>query len=194
MRIGIGREAHAHPVGALYDVSVLSRRVEDDDLVFGVCEDGVEDLALDGEGLARPRLAADEAHGTRQQLAVAHDEVARLLGLPVVAAALLVELLAREGHLHGDLTGSKMAGDADMVPPERKHGVQRLLLPVVQRYDAERVSLCDGNYLLDLAIKLVERVRIGVHESRVDEEPLVLVAQEVQKLLCLLLRVAKLRR
>lgn len=96
---------------------VLARGVEDDDLVIGVSEDGVLNLALDGERLAGAGLARDEAHGARQALAVAEHEVRGLLVLAVVAAARLRELLGREGHLYGDLGGGHHAGDLHVAVP-----------------------------------------------------------------------------
>ena len=114
--------------------------------------------------------------------------------MPVVAPALLVELKRCEGHLHGDLSCGEIAGDVDVVHAERQHRVQSLALAVVERLDSERVSLPDRDDLLDLALKRIDRIRIGVDEACVGEEALVLVAKEVQELFCLLLGVAQFRR
>ena len=43
-----------------------------------------------------------------------------------------------------------------MVHAERQHRVQSLALAVVERLDAERVSLPDGDDLLDLALKRIK--------------------------------------
>ncbi len=191
---GIRSEADVAPGAAPDEGGVLAGGVEDDDLVLREGEDRVEDLALHRERLARARLAADEAHGAREPFAVAYHEVSRLLGLAVVAAALLVELLGGEGHLHRDLPGGEVARDVHVVASQGEHGVERGLLAVVEAHDPERVALGDGCHLLHLAVELLERVRVGVDETGVDEQPLVLVAQEVEELLGLLLGIAQLGR
>ena len=156
-------------------------------------EDGIRDLPLDGEGLAAAGLSANEAHRARKESSVADDEVSRLLGLAVVTAAGLVQLLACERHLHGDLAGRQVPEDVDVVVAQGKNRVERLALPQVERLHAQRVALGDAHDLLDLPVELLQGRRIGVDEARVAEEPLVLVPEEVEELLGLLLRVAELR-
>ncbi len=176
------------------EVAVLAGRVEDHDLVLGVREHGVGYLALHREALARAGLAAHEAHGARQALAVAQHQVPALPGLPVVASARLVEALAGEGHLHGHLPRGEVAAHGDVVVPEREHRVESLALPEVERLEADRAALRDARHLLDAAVELLEAVGPGVDEARVDEQALGLVAQEVEQLLGLLLREAQLGR
>ena len=52
-----------------------------------------------------------------------------------------------------------------MVHAERQHRVQSLALAVVERLDAERVSLPDGDDLLDLALKRINSIGVGVDEA-----------------------------
>ena len=81
-----------------------------------------------------------------------------------------------------------------MVAPQGEHGVERVLLAVVEPDDPEGVPLGHGDHLLHLAVELLQAVGVGVDESCVYEEALVLVAQEVQELFRLLLGVPKLGR
>lgn len=171
---------------------VLPGGVEDDDLVLGVSEDGVLYLALDGKRLAGAGLARDEAHGARQALAVAEHEVGGLLVLAVVAAARLRELLGREGHLYGDLSGGHHAGDLHVVVPERQHRVQALALPEVERVGLDGVSARGRYDLHHLVVQLLARGRVGVDEARVDVEALVAVLQVVEEVFGLLLGVLEL--
>ena len=90
--VRIGREPDVHAAEGLDEISVLASGVEDDDLVLRIGEHCIGDLAFHREGLPGTGLAADEPHGTCELLAVADNEVARLLRLPVIAPALLVEL------------------------------------------------------------------------------------------------------
>ena len=128
-RVGSRRKADVRSPQGADEVAVLSGRVEDDHLVAGMREDGIRDLPLDGEGLAAAGLSANEAHRARKESPVADDEVSRLLGLAIVTAAGLVQLLAGERHLHGDLAGRQVPEDVDVVVAQGKHRVERLALP-----------------------------------------------------------------
>ena len=193
VRVGVGGEPYALAAVRLDDGGVLPRGVEDDDLVVGVGEDGVLYLALDREGLARPGLAGDEPHGARQLLAVAKHQVRRLLVLAVVAAALVRELLRREGHLDGHLRRRHHARDLDVVVAERQDGVQPLPLPVVEGVRLDGVAPRGRHDLHHLVVELVAGSGVGVDEARVHVEALVLVLEVVEQVLGLLLRVLELR-
>ena len=181
VRARIRCEAYRLPSVSGDDGAVLSGRVEDDDLVLGIGQDGVLYLALDAEGLAGSRLARHESHGAREVLAVAQHQVAALLVLPVVSAAILGELLGGEGHLDGDLGGRHHAGHLHVVVSERQHRVHALALAVVERPDLDRVAPAGGDDLQHLVVEFLARRRPGEHEARVYEEPLVLVLQVVEQ-------------
>ncbi len=193
-RVGVRREAYAGAARGLHDRRVLARRVEDDYLVVGIGQDSVHDLALDAEALARARLAADEPHGARELLAVADDEVARLLGLAVVAAAFLVELLGGEGHLYGDLRGRHVARNLHVVKPQRQDRVHALALAVRKRLHLDGALARRRHDLAGLVVEGLCRVRVGEHEARVGEQALVLVLELVEELFGLLLGVRELGR
>ena len=193
-RVGVRREANAGPACGLHHRRIFSCGVEDDHLVVGIGQNRVHDFALDAEALARAGLAADEAHGARQLLSVADDEVARLLGLAVVAAALLVELLGGKRHLYGDLGGGHVAGHVHMVEPQRQDRVHALALPVRQRLDLDGALAGSRHDLAGLVVEGLRRVRISEHEPRVGEQALVLVLQLVEELFGLLLRMGELGR
>ena len=192
VRVRVGGEPYALPAVRLDHGGVLPGGVEDDDLVLGVREDGVLYLALDGERLPRSGLAGDEAHGAREPLPIAQDEVRRLLVLPVVASSLVRELLRREGHLYGHLRGGHHPGNLDVVVPEGEYGVQALALAVVEGVRLDRVAPRRRHDLHHLLVEPLPRRRVRVHEPRVDVEPLVLVLEMVEQVLRLLLRVFEL--
>ena len=81
-----------------------------------------------------------------------------------------------------------------MVSSEREDRVERGALTEIETRHGNGVALCDGRHLRDLSVKGLERVGVGVDESRVLEEVLVLVAKEVEKLFGLLFCVADLGR
>ena len=176
--------AHAEVVGgaavALGDGRVLTGAVDDVNLVRRVGEDGARHLGLGEHALARAGLAADEAHGAGQLLAVAHDEVAGVLVLAVVVAARIVKLLRGEGHEDGDLRGGEHAADFDMVVTEGQHGVESPALPVVVGVHLDGVLPRGGDDAHDLSVELLLALRVGVNQAGEDVEALVLVLQVVQ--------------
>ena len=190
--------AHAEVVGgaavALGDGRVLTGAVDDVNLVRRVGEDGARHLGLGEHALARAGLAADEAHGAGQLLAVAHDEVAGVLVLAVVVAARIVKLLRGEGHEDGDLRGGEHAADFDMVVTEGQHGVESPALPVVVGVHLDGVLPRGGDDAHDLSVELLLALRVGVNQAGEDVEALVLVLQVVQHVLGLLLGVLEFLR
>lgn len=190
--------AHTEVVGgaavALGDGRVLTGAVDDVNLIRGVGEDGARHLGLGEHALARTRLAADEAHGAGQLLAVAHDEVAGVLVLAVVVAARIVKLLRGEGHEDGDLRGGEHAADFDMVVAEGQHGVESPALPVVVGVHLDGVLPRGGDDAHDLSVELLFALRVGVDKAGEDVEALVLVLQVVENVFCLLLGIFKLLR
>ena len=193
-RVGVRGEAYAGPARGLHNRRILACRIEDDHLVVGIREKRVHDLALDAEALSRARLAADEPHGARELLAVADDEVARLLGLAVVAAAFLVELLGGEGHLYGHLGGRHVARYLHVVESQRQDGVHALALAVRKRLHLDGALARRRHDLTGLVVEGLWRVRVGEHQPRVGEQALVLVLELVEELFGLLLGVRELGR
>ena len=114
-RAGVWREHGAGAAELDGHVAVLVCGVGDDDLVVWVGQPRVADLALGAEALAAARLAAVDAHGAVQLLAVEQHQVQRVAVLAVVAAALLAQLQCCEGALDGDLVGEHEAGDVHVV-------------------------------------------------------------------------------
>ena len=79
-----------------------------------------------------------------------------------------------------------------MVVPEREDGVHALALAVIEGVGLDRVLTRGRNDLVDLIVQFLPGRRVGVNESRVDEQPLVAVLEVVEKVLCLLFRVLEL--
>ena len=181
----------AVPVG---DGGVFARAVDDVDFVGGVGEDRAGHLGLDEHALAGAGLAAHEAHGAGQLLPVADHEVPRMLVLPVVVAALVVQLLRGEGHKDGDLRGGEHAADLHMVVPQGEDRVEATALPVVVGVHFDGRLAGHRNDAHDLLIQLLLAGCVGVDEAGEHVEPLVLVLQVVQHVLGLLLGVLQLLR
>ena len=190
--------AHAEVVGgaavALGDGRVLTGAVDDVNLVRGVGEDGAGHLGLGEHALARTGLAADEAHGACQALAIAHDEVAGVLVLAVVVSTGVVKLLRREGHEDGDLRGGEHAANLDMVVAEGQHGVETATLPVVVGVHLDGVLTGRGDDAHDLSVELLLALRVGVNQAGEDVEALVLVLQVVENVFRLLLGILEFLR
>ena len=130
-RVGANAEVVGGAAVALGNGRVLTGAVDDVNLVRRVGEDGAGHLGLGEHTLARTGLAADEAHGACQALAIANDEVAGVLVLAIVVSTGIVKLLRREGHEDGDLRGGEHAAYLDVVVAEGQHGVEAPALPVV---------------------------------------------------------------
>ena len=190
--------AHAEMVGGaavtVGDGRVLTGAVDDVNLVRRVGEDGAGHLGLGEHALARTRLAADEAHGAGQLLAVAHDEVAGVLVLAVVVAARIVKLLRGEGHEDGDLRGGEHAADFDMVMAEGQHGVEAPALSVVVGVHLDGVLPRGGDDAHDLSVELLFALSVGVNQAGEDVEALVLVLQVVENVFRLLLGILEFLR
>ena len=190
--------AHAEMVGGaavtVGDGRVLTGAVDDVNLVRRVGEDGAGHLGLGEHALARTRLAADEAHGAGQLLAVAHDEVAGVLVLAVVVSTGIVKLLRREGHEDGDLRGGEHAANLDVVVAEGQHGVEAPALSVVVGVHLDGVLPCGGDDAHDLSVELLFALSVGVNQAGEDVEALVLVLQVVKDVLRLLLGILEFLR
>ena len=190
--------AHAEVVGgaavALGDGRVLTGAVDDVNLVRGVGEDGAGHLSLGEHALARTGLAADEAHRACQALAIAHDEVARVLVLAVVVSTGIVKLLRREWHEDGDLRGGEHTADFDVVVAEGQHGVETPALSVIVGVHLDGVLSGGGDDAHDLSVELLLALRVGVNQAGEDVEALVLVLQVVKDILRLLFGVLEFLR
>ena len=197
-RVQVGAGAHAEMVGGaavpVGDGGVFARTVDDVDFVRGVGEDGACHLGLDEHALAGTGLAAHEAHGAGQPLAVADDKVPRMLVLPVVVAALVVQLLRGEGHEDGDLRSGEHAADLHMVVTEGQDRVQAPALPVIVGVHLDGGLAGHRDDAHDLLVQLLLGGRVGVDETGEHVEPLVLVLQVVQHVLGLLLGILQLLR
>ena len=191
--------AHAEMVGGaavtVGDGRVLTGAVDDVNLVRRVGEDGAGHLGLGEHALARTRLAADEAHGAGQLLAVAHDEVAGVLVLAVVVSTGIVELLRREGHEDGeDLRSGEHAANLDVVVAEGQHGVEAPALSVVVGVHLDGVLPRGGDDAHDLSVELLFALSVGVDQAGENVETLVLVLQVVKDVLRLLLGILEFLR
>lgn len=167
--------------------------IEDDDLVVGVGEARVGDLALGLEALAASGFASHEAHGACEFLAVGDDEVQGMAVLAVVAAAFLVELEGGEGALDGDLVGEHVALDVDLARPQGEDGVQPLQLPVAQGGELDAVRLGGGHQAHDLVLEFLAAGRVGHRQAAVAEQVLAVIFQAVEHVLRFVARVAQLR-
>ena len=152
------RGADPDPVRALvrrHEQAVLAGGVEDVDLVARVGKDGLLDLALDGEGLARPRHAADDAVGGQQRRAVDQDHVSRRGLHAVVASALHVEALRDKGHELRELARQEVAPHVDAVEAKGQHRVHALLLAVGQGVELDAGGVRGAHDLRDALVQLL---------------------------------------
>ena len=195
-RVQVGARVHGEvehrPTVAAHDLGVLAGTVDHEDLVGRVLQDCARHLLFHEHALSRARLTADKSDRTGELLAVAQHEVRGLLVLPVVRAALVVELLRCERHEDRGLRGREPARLVDVIVAERKDGVKSLRLAEVEQVDLHGVLAGGRDDLQGLVVQFLLGGGVGIEEPREDVHALVLVLQMVEHVLGLFLGVLQL--
>ena len=189
---GVGGQPDAHAAARLRDGAALAGRVDPDSLgAVSVEHAHLKPYALLGVRLSRARGPEVESHRGGKREPVEDGERVGDLRLPEVDASGLVDLKGSEGHLHGDLAAGEEPRHVALVRSERQDRAPAFLLAVIELLDRQRRAFCRGDDAVDVLVEFRFGGGVGEDIACVLEEPLVLVAQEVEQLLCVGPRIAQ---